>query len=82
MHARRLPLVQRFRPCLALGVNAFLFGIVLLAPPAAVARSGTFTVRGRVVERGPSRGIAQATVTLGEDRSAITNEQGGSSSGA
>jgi hypothetical protein len=48
----------------------------LLAAAPAGAQSGRFALRGRVVEAGLDRGIAQATVQLGDSARAITDARG------
>jgi hypothetical protein len=54
----------------------FVAALHAAVPASLAAQVGTYTVSGRVIERGTEQGIAQAAVRLGEDYSALTNENG------
>jgi hypothetical protein len=65
-HCLRKVLVAALFACAALQANT----------ANASAQAGTFVVRGRVLERGQERPIAQALVVFDEDRRATTNAIG------
>jgi hypothetical protein len=60
----------------ATGILPWLAVFALSAAAPLAAQSGRFTLRGRVVEAGQDRGIAQATVQLGDSARVITDERG------
>lgn len=64
LRPRRLPVALRLAA----------FALMVAAP--AAAQAGRFTLTGRVVERGGERGIAQATVQLGDSGRVLTDGTG------
>jgi len=72
-----MSVVFRERPGFRAGLTvlAFAVALALFTSSSAAAQAG-HSVRGRVVERGTDRGIAQAAVSLADGRTVRTNAQG------